>query len=244
MIRFVCVLFLMQFLVVLAEASASNADFCKYSSTACKVYDPYEKMNRRVFKFNKKIDKILLKPAAKAYQRCTSAYLRARVTNFLENLSTPLTVINYGLQLDAFNAVKSFWRFAMNSTFGVVGIFDIAHKMQINVNKQTFGNTLAHYGCSSGAYLMMPLLGATNMRDILDILLWNNLMDPLQCCISGCVKRPIFVVNIVNTRESVLNFTDNVERNSADEYIAFRSAVYQNRENSVQYPESFVCPKR
>ncbi|WP_024547220.1 MlaA family lipoprotein, partial [Rickettsia gravesii] len=85
------------------------------------VYDPYEKFNRKVFVFNSVLDYIILRPLAIGYKNITNDYIKARVNSFVSNVDTPLTAVNYGLQLNYDKTMKSVWRFLINTTFGIGG---------------------------------------------------------------------------------------------------------------------------
>lgn len=108
------------------------------------VYDPYEKFNRKVFVFNSVLDYIILRPLAIGYKNITNDYVKARVNSFVNNVDTPLTAVNYGLQLNYDKTMKSVWRFLINTTLGIGGLFDVAGKVGLPSDRQTFGSTLAH----------------------------------------------------------------------------------------------------
>lgn len=207
------------------------------------VYDPYEKLNRKIFAFNAVLDHFLLKPIAYGYKKITNDYTKARVGSFIENISVPLTTVNYGLQLNFDDSVRSMWRFLINSTFGIVGIFDVASKIGLKSKQQTFGSTLAHYGVAPGPYLIIPFFGPTNARDAGDGLFTNTALNPLKYKLHQDFKLSLTGTKLVHDRTMILPFTDYIEKNSTDSYVSVRSSIHQNRESSVQYPDDFECPK-
>jgi len=139
----------------------------------CSVYDPYEKLNRKIFAFNSVVDTFLLRPVAKIYGRFTNDYTKNRVGSFVDNISEPLSTVNYTLQGNPEGILKSFWRFAINSTFGIAGMFDIASKFGLKPPQQTLGSTLAYYGTGPGPYIVLPFYGGINARDVSDPLIFR-----------------------------------------------------------------------
>lgn len=117
---------------VLAKGSDDSEEKYSYNynqfNVKCTVYDPYEKLNRKIFAFNSVVDTFLLRPVAKIYGRFTNDYTKNRVGSFVDNISEPLSTVNYSLQGNPEGILKSFWRFAINSTFGIAGMFDVASK--------------------------------------------------------------------------------------------------------------------
>jgi phospholipid-binding lipoprotein MlaA len=221
----------------------SYKNMYKLDNKSCQVYDPFEKLNRKIYHFNSVVDYFLLRPIAKIYDRITNDYTKARVGSFVNNVTTPLTFVNYGLQADYNNGAKSFWRFLINTTFGIGGLFDVAGKMGLNVQSQTFGSTLARYGVAPGPYLVLPLLGSTMMRDATDPIFTNSYLNPLSYAANRNTRYIFYGGKLVHERAAVLPLTDYIMHNSLDPYIAVRSSVYQNREANVVYPDNFVCPR-
>lgn len=229
---------------VYAQQHYTDEDFSyNESSNLCnQVYDPYEKFNRKIFAFNSAVDYVLLKPITLGYKKITNTYIRARVSSFLDNLNTPVTVINYGFQTNYNGVTKSLWRFIINTTLGIGGLFDIASKVGLEVTKQSVGSTLAHYGVGPGPYLVIPLLGGTNARDITDSI-FTNLLNPVMYYTHRDFATTIFALQVIDSRFALLPFTDYVEHSSTDPYVTFRSATHQNRESVISYPKNFKCPR-
>jgi len=215
----------------------SNGNGCQ------EVYDPYEKLNRKIFAFNSTLDYIILRPLAVGYKNLTNDYVKARVNSLVGNIDTPLTAVNYGLQLNYDKTMKSVWRFLINTTLGIGGLFDVASKVGLPSDRQTFGNTLAHYGVAPGPYLVLPIIGSTNSRDMTDPIFTNYALNPLMYYTNTNFELGVLATSKINDRYNVLPFSDYVMKNSLDPYVAIRSALHQAREASVQYPENFKCPK-
>ena len=130
------------------------------------VYDPLEGWNRGVFAFNEGVDKAILEPTAKGYRAITNEPVRGGVSNFLTNLNQPVVFANTILQGKPIAAVDTAARFVLNSTVGIVGIFDPATSVDIPEHREDFGQTLGVWGISNGPYLMLPFMGPSNLRDL------------------------------------------------------------------------------
>ncbi|MEH6631638.1 MAG: VacJ family lipoprotein [Halopseudomonas aestusnigri] len=147
------------------------------------VYDPLEGVNRRVYIFNAKFDRYLLLPVTDLYTTVTPSFLRDRVRSFLGNLGELRNFTNSTLQLKPRAAMTALGRFATNTTVGIGGTFDVATKVGFEEAPEDFGQTLASYGVAEGAYLVLPALGPSNLRDVsgmaFDAAVFN-LIDPLN----------------------------------------------------------------
>lgn len=245
-IKLFVITFILIFCSLTTFAALEEDDQYNYNYSAingrCAVYDPYEKLNRKIFIFNGILDTIALRPVTKIYIKFTNDYVKNRVSTFLSNISEPLSTTNYGLQGKSEDLFKSFWRFAINSTFGLGGLFDVASKVGLTHEPQTFGNTLAHYGIGAGPYIVLPIYGGTSARDISDPLVSNNLLNPIKYVLHKDFKNGIAAGSILDSRAAVMPFTDYVTQNSPDPYIAIRNAILEQRESKMDYPDGFRCP--
>ncbi|HEX7987439.1 MAG TPA: VacJ family lipoprotein, partial [Duganella sp.] len=127
--------------------------------------DPYESYNRAMFSFNDKVDTYALKPVATVYRDVTPSFVQTGVGNFFGNLGDAWTAVNNLLQGKGEAGMTDVTRFALNSTLGILGLFDIASEAGLQKHKEDFGQTLGTWGVSSGPYLMLPLLGPSTVRD-------------------------------------------------------------------------------
>jgi len=212
-----------------------------YNRDCDDLYDPFEKVNRKVFRFNYGLDKKILKPVAKGYDKAVPKAAKKRIRNFFANLYSPVTFINYLLQFKVVEATKTFWRFALNSTIGIGGLHDVASPLDITTQKQTFGNTLAYYGVRPGAYVMLPLLGPTNMRDMFDVIILDRLLNPITYNMKDKVYYPMYAFSFIPIRASLLSTSNYVEITSSDLYVSVRSMYHQKRENQLDYPLRRKC---
>ncbi|MGL6025363.1 MAG: MlaA family lipoprotein [Cetobacterium sp.] len=129
------------------------------------VYDPLEPINRRVYYFNYYLDKYILMPAVDTYEYITPNLVQKSVSNFFSNLSEINTFLNSLLQFEGRKATITLARFGINSTFGILGMFDVATSLELPKNYEDFGLTLAKYGIGNGPYLVLPGFGPSNLRD-------------------------------------------------------------------------------
>lgn len=127
--------------------------------------DPWQSFNRKIYAFNEFFDKWFMKPVAQGYRKIMPEFLDRGVTNFFDNLSEPLTIVNSLLQLKGNKALISTGRFLFNSTAGIGGFFDVATSFGFVAQREDFGQTLGYWGVGSGPYLMLPFLGPSDVRD-------------------------------------------------------------------------------
>lgn len=128
------------------------------------TYDPWERLNRFTYRFNARFDDFIFLPAADTYRRLPGV-LRSGVHNFFSNLSEVVSTLNYLAQLRPAPAVRSLGRFAINSTMGIGGLFDVATPAHIPGVPTGFAQTLSRYGVHPGPYFVAPILGPSNVRD-------------------------------------------------------------------------------
>ena len=129
------------------------------------AYDPWERYNRRIFRFNKWVDNGLTRSVALAYVRIVPKPIRTGVTHFYQNLDQPVTTVNLVLQGHPQSACKSLGRFAVNTTIGIGGVFDPASRMHLPRFDEDFGQTLGHWGWRKSRYFLLPFAGPGTVRD-------------------------------------------------------------------------------
>lgn len=127
--------------------------------------DPWEPVNRVVFRFNDTLDTYALKPVAKGYDKIMPQPLNDGVSNVFNNVGEPKNFLNNTLQGKFHDAGVDLARFLLNSTVGVVGVFDVATRMGLSRNREDFGQTLGAWGVESGPFVMLPLFGPSSVRD-------------------------------------------------------------------------------
>ena len=146
---------------------APPTDVASLPGDAGEVSDPFEKMNRSVFERNMRFNHAVIYPAAKAYHKGVPEPVRNSIGNFVSNLNEPFVFANDALQLRLEAAATTVGRFAINSTVGVGGLFDVATKQKLPQQSGDFGQTLYVWGMRNSPYLVLPVIGPTNVRDLL-----------------------------------------------------------------------------
>ncbi len=189
--------------------------------------DPWEHFNRKMFGFNQTMDKIAIRPAAKTYRKLTTAGIRRIVSDFFANLRMPVTIVNDVLQAKPKEALVSTGRFLVNTTVGVLGLFDPASKMGLEYDPEDFGITLAKWGVPEGPYLVLPLIGPTTVRDVVRYPA-DGAIDPLSRY--GREQHDYWptLVFLVSLRARRLD-TDSLLDTAYDPYLFARDAYRQYR---------------
>src|SRR5690606_38443335 len=184
------------------------------------IYDPLEKINRKIFAFNEAIDKHFFVYVAKGYRKIIPKPARKSIRNFLTNLSLPFTTINSALQGDAENSLSSFSYFLINSTLGVGGLFNVAEAKNIKYREEDFGQTFAKYGLGQGPYLVLPFLGPSDATDTLG-LVTTKLIDPLSfnvfdigggSLLSNDILISLAVIKAIDEREALIDIIEDSRR--------------------------------
>ncbi len=167
------------------------------------VYDPWEGFNRGIYKFNADFDEFVFLPVINAYETITPEFARTGVSNFFTNIGEIITFANEVLQFKIEAAGMTVFRFVANSTVGLLGFFDVTSYEGIPRTKEDFGQTLGVWGAGEGPYLVLPILGPSNVRDATG---WATdtvafvLADPLTLSSIQTEYPPILVLNIINQR--------------------------------------------
>lgn len=192
--------------------------------------DPWESMNRAVFRFNDTLDRWALKPVAKGYRAVTPDVVEDGVHNVFRNLGEVRNLANNVLQFKMHDAGVDTARFFFNTTFGLLGFFDVATKMGLQRNDEDFGQTLGAWGVKSGPYVVLPLLGPSTVRDTAS-LYPESFTGPYRYINDVPVRNSMFALNIVDTRAKLLTAERLI---SGDRYRFVRNAYLQNREFKVK----------
>ncbi|MCY1393808.1 MlaA lipoprotein [compost metagenome] len=140
-------------------------EFERSTLDALNIYDPFESWNRRVYHFNYRFDEWVFLPVVHGYRYVTPGFVRAGVSNFFSNLGDIPNLLNSALQLKGKRSLEITGRLLFNTTIGVVGLWDPATRMGLPKQTEDFGQTLGYYGVTDGPFLMLPILGPSNLRD-------------------------------------------------------------------------------
>lgn len=199
--------------------------------------DPFESVNRVTFEFNRKVDKVLLKPIAKGYKMFTPWPVREGVTNFFSNMGEVPTTINDGLQGQFSHAASDVGRFTINTTVGLLGLFDIASHMGLEKRYNDFGVTLAKWGIRKAPYVVLPILGPSTVRDGLALVVNYQYFTLWPYIYPIRLRNGLFALDVINLRAALLDAENVMTQASLDPYIFMRDAYLQKR-NSLIDPKN------
>jgi phospholipid-binding lipoprotein MlaA len=195
--------------------------------------DPLERWNRKIYKFNTKVDRAILKPVAKKYVKHVPVKVRRGIRNFVANLREPTTIINDVLQGKLIQALNDSFRFVLNSTFGLLGIFDVASHLDLPRHKEDFGQTLGKWGLPSGPYLMLPLLGPSTVRDAAGLVPVYMYTDISSGFSDDALLWTVFGARMVDLRSELLS-VDRLLESQVDPYVFLRESYTQRRNHEVR----------
>ncbi len=192
--------------------------------------DPWEPYNRNMYKFNRTLDKAVLRPVAKGYAAVVPDPVETGITNFFDNLLSLQTILNLLLQGRPAESVEMTVRFTMNSVFGIAGLFDVATPSGVPNYDEDFGQTLAIWGWEDSRYLMLPLLGPSTLRDGLaefpdsySNIVWRRAVNGREWGLA---------IGIIQRRANALPREKQLQE-AYDEYLFIRDAWLQNREFKI-----------
>ena len=197
--------------------------------------DPLESVNRKIFAFNDAVGTYALKPVAKTYQRLTPRLVQTMVDNFLENLGEFRNIASAGLQLHVDDALTSSGRLLLNSSFGILGLIDVATPLGLDRRYSDFGLTFAHWGIPSGPYLVLPLLGPATLRSGVGRIP-NAYVSPVTYYDDDTTSLVLGGVDVVNRRTQLLSAEGLI---IGERYTFIRDSYLQRREFLItgQQPE-------
>ena len=191
--------------------------------------DPYESFNRKIYKFNEAFDKLILKPPARVYTAVIPAQVRAGINNVYDNVNMIPTVGNDLLQGDVNIAIKDTWRFIINSTIGIAGIFDPASTFKLPPHSNDMGLTFAKWGDKKSPYLVIPFLGPSTFRDGMGLMFNYTVLTPYPYIKSDAVLYGVLGLRYIDLRSQMLD-TDRLMANAIDKYTFMRDAYLQHRQ--------------
>ncbi|HSA66192.1 MAG TPA: VacJ family lipoprotein [Methyloceanibacter sp.] len=229
-------------------AIADASDIASLPGDAGEVSDPFEKMNRSMFERNMRFNHAVIYPAAKTYHNGVPEPVRNSIGNFVSNLNEPFVFANDVLQLRLGAAATTVGRFAINSTVGVGGLFDIATKQKLQQQSGDFGQTLYIWGMRNSPYLVLPVIGPTNVRDLFgttvelaaptfaaaipslaSVAQASNLLPPNIATTANNLSVAGSVASPFTKLDQVIEMAQ-LEDSSIDFYSMMRSVVYQKRQ--------------
>jgi phospholipid-binding lipoprotein MlaA len=193
--------------------------------TYAQTDDRWNKLNKRSFAFNDFFDTLIVRPVAITYTTVLPRFARQGIGNFFSNIDDINVFVNDLLQLKLDDALSDSGRLLVNTTIGVGGIFDFASNFGLQKHEEDFGQTLGYWGVKSGPYLMLPVFGASNVRDSFGLVL-DTLFNPIQYQDRGSTQIGLFALRETDTRSSLLAVDGLIV---GDRYLFIREAYVQRR---------------
>jgi len=236
--------FIASLIVILltANVSADTDGENSLSKKSKPVKDCFESLNRATFALNQGLDKVVFKPIAKGYRSLPSP-VRAGTSNALINISSLITIPNNILQGEFKTAGVNTGRFVVNTTVGILGIFDVAEKMGFSeYEKEDYGQTFGKWGIGEGCYVVLPVLGPSTARDTVGSFVNVLGGDPYYNLsthgnneyLSTSLFMKTKVLSGIDFRAKNLESIDNLEKNSMDFYASVRSLYLQDRQQKIK----------
>ncbi len=195
--------------------------------------DPLEGYNRAMFRFNDSVDKAVIKPVATGYKKVMPEVARTGVTNFFSNLGDVWIGVNNILQGKVGPGVSDFGRFAINTTVGIFGLFDVASNAGLDKHNEDFGQTLGRWGMGTGPYVVLPILGPSDLRDGFSTLVVDWHGDPLWYVANIPTRNELVAAHFVDQRARLLDASQLLDEAALDPYVYMRSAYLQRRRSLV-----------
>ena len=236
------------FMIVSSAIAGTDGENSLSKKQPGQVKDCFENLNRATFKFNQGLDNIIFEPLAKAY-RILPSPLRVGTSNVLDNLSNLVTIPNNVLQGEFKKAGANTGRLIINTTLGILGIFDVANAMGFTeYEKEDYGQSLGTMGFKEGCYLVLPVLGPSTVRDTAGSFVnllggdpWYNVT--IKNDTEHFQERDFYISksgNGIDFRAKNIDSLDNLEKNSIDFYASVRSLYLQDRQLKITNSDSIT----
>ncbi len=193
-----------------------------------KAQDPLEPINRKIYKFNKVVDALYIKPISMTYSKVVPKPIKASVGNFFSNLGEVPGAVNQALQGQLKHATSNFMRLLVNSTFGICGLFDVATPMGFIKYRGDFGQTLMKGGYKQSRYLVLPILGPSTIRDGAGLVVNNFISVPYY--LKPKWRNRYITTQVIHNRAETQEIIDIVDTAGVDEYVLVRDAYLQRRQ--------------
>ncbi len=200
--------------------------------TTADEVDPFEEVNRSIYEFNQALDENIFEPIARTYKDSAPQVVQNRVSDFSDNLNDMITLGNEVLQFEVSDSINTFGRVVVNTTIGLLGLFDVASEIGIQRTKEDFGQTLAVWGAPEGPYVVLPILGPSTLRDTAGVLGDAKLNTELLDELDSDTVLALTLVRALDARTKLLPVTD-LLKNSDDPYTTARSSYLQRRQFEV-----------
>lgn len=199
------------------------------SDAGAQTEDPWRETNERIFRLNDYFDQLIVRPVASAYTLFIPRIARQGIGNFFSNIDDINVFVNDLLQLKLDAAMNDSGRLLVNSTLGLGGVLDVASGFGLYKNEEDFGQTLGRWGVGAGPYVMLPVFGASNVRDSFGLVL-DTLFNPIQYHEDESFRLTLFLVKETDSRSGLLALDELIR---GDRYLFVREAYVQRRDYLV-----------
>lgn len=193
------------------------------------ISDPFETFNRHTFAFNDALDRNILQPVSRFYNKIMPKPLNQGVHNFFLNLNTFSTIIDDFLQFNFYQMTNDSWRMVINSTVGIGGLFDIATRMNLKYYENDFGMTLATWGWKQSSYLVLPFYGSYTFRDGFSLPFDFFLFSAYQFIEPPKLRYGLYALSVVDWRAQTMKYNELLDVAAIDKYVFVRNAYLQRR---------------
>ena len=237
----IIITFLISLILASSVSAGTDGENNLTKKNSGQIKDCFENINRATFKLNQALDGAIFKPVAKAY-RVLPSPVRVGTSNALQNLSSLVTIPNNILQGDFKKAGINTGRFAINTTVGVLGIFDVAKKIGFSkYEREDYGQTLGVMGVGAGCYLVLPVLGPSTVRDTAGSFInvlggdpwYNASINGNNEYLSKSDFLTVKVLSGIDFRAKNIDSFENLEKNSIDFYASVKSLYLQDRQQKI-----------
>lgn len=194
--------------------------------------DPIEGFNRAMFAFNEGLDTAIIKPVAKGYDYVLPSPVKTGVTNFFGNIADVFIAVNNLLQGKPAEAASDAGRFLVNSTIGILGLFDVATEMGMEKHEEDFGQTFGRWGVDPGAYVVIPVFGPRTARDTVGLVL-DVTVDPVADVDHVASRNTLLAVRLISDRANLLPADKVIEEAALDKYSYIRGSYLQRRQSLI-----------
>lgn len=198
--------------------------------------DPWEPFNRQVYAFNRTADRAVLKPVARGYKHITPSPVRTGVTNFFDNLRSPVVIVNLLLQGRPGDSLAQFERFFVNSIYGLGGIFDLADRADMPEHETNLGMTFATWGWEDSRYLMLPFAGPSTVRDGIGFY-GDSFVNPVLDGVRKQGSYGVLALDVIQIRAGLLPLDERIEE-AFDPYLFIRDGYLQRRNFKIKGEEA------
>lgn len=194
--------------------------------------DPIEGFNRAMFAFNEGVDTVVIKPVAKGYDAVVPAPVRTGVANFFGNIADLFIGINNLLQGKPDQAFSDFGRVVINTTIGILGLFDVASEAGLEKHEEDFGQTFGRWGVGDGAYVVLPFFGPRTVRDTVGLVL-DVKTDPVANVSDVATRNSLLALRLIDNRADLLPADKVIEEAALDKYSYVRDGYLQRRRSLI-----------